>query len=296
MHHTLWDDFKFKVLHSGNALNRLIAINVAISFIFGLIWVVFALFTLNIHLLDSVKSWLSFPASAVSFLFKPWSLITYQFMHQGFFHLLFNMLVLLMAGRIFREFLGDRKLVVVYLMGGIAGAVLFMAAFTFLPLFASSRQANLIGASASVLAVLAAAGTLVPHYRVSLILLGSVKLMYIVMALVAIDLLSLAGNNAGGHFAHMGGALWGFIYIRALQRGRNTGSWLEQLLEKTSRTKPPKSSVKLRYYNERGRTYTTNKISQNEVDQILDKISRSGYDSLSDHEKEILLRASKEDS
>lgn len=298
MRTSVLDDFKLHVVHSSNTLNHLLAINIAAFVLFKLLWVILQLFTINALPYERIINLFYFPSSPVAFLFKPWTLITYQFMHAGFFHLLFNMIMLYFAGRIFREYLGDKKLLSVYLIGGICGAVLFMLAYQFFPLFAQARSSSVVlGASASVLAVLTAAGTLLPRYTVHLMFLGPVRLVYIVLFLVVVDFLSLAGGNAGGSFAHLGGVIWGFTYIKTLQSGTDLGAWLNNLLDKIkglfTRRRP---KPKINYYNENPRIKKPGKrvITQEEVDLILDKIAQSGYDSLTQHEKDVLFQASKE--
>ncbi len=298
MKNTLWDDFKLYVLHSGNVQYKLIAINVAVFIFFALLWMLQTLFALNYPFSETVKYYLSLPSSFPGFVVRFWTFLTYQFLHAGFFHLLFNMLIFLFAGRIFREFLGDAKLLATYIIGGVCGGLMFILAMQIFPLF-QDKTPVLVGASASVMAVLVAIGTLLPNYTIHLMFLGPVRLIYIVAFLALVDILSLAGSNAGGHFAHLGGALWGFAYIRALNNGSDLAKWFTQSISWSGDQFRPKqkSNVRVKYYNERATTTQPpkrNKVSQEEVDLILDKIARSGYDSLSQHEKDVLFRASKE--
>jgi membrane associated rhomboid family serine protease len=303
---TIVDDFKMHVLRSGNTMNHLIAINVAVFVVFGVLWVIMSLFSINPALYNSVTSWLYFPSSPLRFLSRPWTIITYQFMHKNFMHILFNMIMFLFAGRIFREYLGDKKLIAVYVLGGIAGALMFMGAYQLFPMFRQmANYGELLGASASIMAVLVAIGTLLPRYTVSLMFIGPVRLIYIVLFLVAIDFLSIPGLNPGGRLAHLGGDMFGFIYIKSLQNGTDIGGWLNKLLDKLKLAgsastllggRPSKPRIK--YYNEAKvevrKNPKINRISQEEVDTILDKIARSGYDSLTQKEKDVLFRASKE--
>ncbi len=301
MRATLWDDFKIYVLNSGNVLNKLLAINIGVFILFGIIWMLDHLFVTNLNLEDTIKAlYVSFPSSPIAFLHRPWSVVTYQFVHQSFSnggisHILYNMIVLFIAGRIFREFLGDKKLLSVYLIGGAAGAAVFMLAMNVFPLF-SAYNPYIIGASASALAVLAAAATLVPNYTLFLILIGPVRLIYIMLFFFVIDLLSLAGGNAGGHFAHLGGAAFGFVYIKALQNGADLGAWLTNFIDWIQALFKPKTNIKLNYRKPNAEKVTTTKtsVTQDQVDAILDKIARSGYDSLSQREKDILFKASKD--
>jgi membrane associated rhomboid family serine protease len=293
MRDTIWNDFKTQVLRSGNMLNKLIAINAAVYLVFGLLYVSIALIGEDPSLYSLIENKFGMPASLSRLLFQPWGIITYQFMHAGLFHIFFNMLVFLMAGRIFREFLGDKKLLATYLMGGIAGAVIYVAAYNIFPLFHGQIESTiLIGASASIIAVLAAAATLVPEYTVHLILIGPVKLVYVALAFFVISVLSLAGGNAGGEFAHVGGALYGFLYVRGLRSGYDFTGWMVKGFDKIENIGKPKPAVRARYVNERGRQHMASGISQAEIDRILDKISKSGYDSLTTAEKEMLFKAS----
>jgi len=293
---TLWQDFRMYVLHSGNVLNKLIAINCAAFILFGAFYVVLLIFGISPVIHDQVDTLFQFPSSPWEFLHKPWSIVTYQFMHSGFMHILFNMIMFLFAGRIFREYLGDKKLLAVYILGGVAGALMFMLGYNTIP-FLRNGHGELIGASASIMAILVAVGTLLPRYTVFLIIIGPVRLVYIVLVLVVLDFLSIGFTNTGGSLAHLGGSLFGYVYIITLQKGTDIGAWLNQLLEGIQNIFKRKS-VKLHSYNDaprRNAPVRPGRISQDEVDKILDKIASSGYDSLSQHEKEILFRASKED-
>jgi membrane associated rhomboid family serine protease len=296
MRQTIWDDFKLYVLNSGNVLNKLLIINIAVFVLTGIINVTERLFDLPGAVSAFISYYFSLSSRPVLLLYHPWTLISYQFMHAGLGHIFFNMLVLLFAGRIFREFLGDKKLLSVYILGGIAGGLMYVLAWNIFPFFKGFSL--LVGASASILAVLTAAATLVPNYTVSLILIGPIRLVYIVVVLLLIYVLSLAGGNGGGEFAHLGGALWGYIYIKSLQNGTDLGKWFSTLLEKIQSIFKPKPSVRIRHYNENNkiqeRADKRTRVSQEEVDAILEKINKSGYDSLSQHEKDTLFRASKE--
>ena len=293
---TLWQDFRMYVLHSGNTLNKLMAVNIGVFLLFGSFYVVLLIFGIPPTIHEKISSWLLFPSSPLAFIYKPWSIITYQFMHSGIGHIFFNMLMFLFAGRIFREYLGDKKLFAVYLLGGTAGALMFMAGYNLFPIF-HGANGELIGASASIMAILVAVGTLLPRYTVFIFIIGPVRLVYIVLFLVAIDFLSIVGSNPGGSLAHLGGSLFGFAYIRLLQNGTDMGAWLVNLLDGIGNLFKRKS-VKLHSYNEslpRSRPTRPGRISQEEIDIILDKIASSGYESLSQREKDILFRASKED-
>ncbi len=283
------DDLKHAVKF-GNVLTRLIILNVAVFIIINLIGVFISLSGSGNRFTETVNGYFAMYSGISSFISHPWGIITYQFVHGGILHLLFNMLWLYWMGRIFMEFLGSRKLLSVYLIGGMAGAAMFMIAYQALPLFSSIREfGSVIGASGSVLAITVAAATLVPDYSIGLLFFGQVKLKYLAVAAIILDLLSMAGPNAGGHIAHLGGALFGFIYIKQLRNGRNIGAWMDNLtsfIENIFSKNKPAMRVVHRKKN-------TDVTDQETIDRILDKISQSGYESLSSAEKEILFKASK---
>jgi membrane associated rhomboid family serine protease len=294
MRTTIWDDFKQYVLHSGNVLNKLLAVNIAVFIAFGLIYMVDHLFLINGQIEYTIKKlYVGFPSVPKEFIYRPWSIITYQFTHEGFMHLFFNMMMLLVAGRIFREFLGDKKLLNVYLLGGAAGAIMFMLAMNIFPLFIAQNP-FVIGASASVIAILTAAATLTPNYTLFLVFIGPVRLVYIMLFFFLVDLLGLASENGGGHFAHLGGALFGFVYIKTLQNGTDIGAWLTRILNWVQNLFKPKENIRVSYRNTEPAKPRKSTVSQEEIDAILDKIAQSGYDSLSQREKDILFRASKD--
>ena len=208
-------------------------------------------------------------------------------MHAGILHILFNMLWLYWMGQIFEEYLGNKRTIGLYMMGGLAGALAYLLCLNYLPAFSNSHAAigsTIVGASASVMAIVVATATLLPNYTISLILIGPVKLKWLVFVILVIDFLGIIGPNAGGEIAHLGGALLGFIYIKQLQKGRDWITGIANIFKS-------KSKLKVVHYN-------TGKNSieyprQDEIDRILDKISQSGVDSLSRQEKETLARASK---
>ncbi|MCC7231923.1 MAG: rhomboid family intramembrane serine protease [Bacteroidia bacterium] len=280
-----------------DTLQKLLFINIAVFVIIRLINTVSTLFNTPVFEFDDVSAWLAVPASPGRLLAHPWTLITYMFYHWNFLHLFFNMLWLFYMGKIFMEYLGQKKLRTVYLLGGISGAILYIVSYNVFPLFANIRNvASALGASASVLAITAAAATLVPDYPMQLFIFGSVKLKYIALIVILSDLISLSGSNAGGHIAHLGGALFGFVYIWNYKKGINTGTWpasVPGIFKKKKKTG-------VRVYNNRtvpDDEYLKNKReSQEKLDEILDKISKSGYGSLTQEEKDFLFNASRKDS
>lgn len=273
-------------------LVRLIVVNAVIFFILAFLAVLERLGTGAAARISFFEThFLYWPSEPLRALTHIYTLLTYQFLHKGFWHILFNMVMLWFSGRIFLDLMSERKLLSTYLMGGIAGALVFSLAMNLVPLFSGGGNHTLVGASASILAILVAVATLAPNYTVHLIIIGPVRLVYVAVAVVALDLLMLSGDNAGGHFSHLGGALYGFAYIRLQQKGRDLGKPMDNLQEWLSRKWAPSTkNVKLskKVVPPRGSF-----ANQEQIDAILDKISTNGYDSLTQKEKDILFKTSK---
>ena len=258
----------------------------------------FWLMTIDISPEQWALNWLAVPSNLSSLLYKPWTLVTYMFLHVGFLHLLTNMLWLYFLGQIFVEFLGERKLWTVYIAGGLAGAVLYILFFNIFPVFESiAPVARALGASASVMAVVIAVGTYVPDFSIRLLFLGNVKLKYIAIFWFVFDVISISNSNSGGHIAHIGGAILGFFFAKQWKNGNDITSWVTtttsfvQAIFKSSK----KSNLKVKYSKKGSSSQKYGSQSSNDqekIDQILDKISQSGYDSLSKEEKEFLFKAS----
>ncbi len=290
MNNSILEDIRYAVFNKPGRLNKLIAINVAIYLFFGVLDVLAFLFQLHFSFSQWVLSHLAVPASLSDLVYKPYTVITYQFLHSGFFHLLFNMLWLYWFGQLFEEFLGYVKILWVYLLGGLAGAFLYIVAYNVFPIFAGSvASSSAIGASAAVMAVVAATATLLPDYSFRLLLLGSVKIKYIALFYFVSDFLGIAGANSGGHIAHLGGAIFGFVFIKQLQKGND---WSAQLEDFCARLFTKKPKLKVVAKNEKT-TQAATHVNQAEIDSILDKIAASGYDKLTAKEKETLFKASK---
>lgn len=287
---TLWQNIQYKIQQSGSKIPLLIAINVAVFLLINLTAIVEQLFGGfgNSVILNLTNDYLLLPAYLPKLLIRFWTPFTYMFMHAGIFHILFNMLWLYWMGQIFEEYLGNKRTVGLYIFGGLAGGLLFVICYNLLPAFTNVNAAatgTIVGASASVMAVIIATATLLPDYTISLILIGPVKLKWIALFYIVIDFLGIAGANAGGEIAHLGGALLGFIYIKQVQRGNDFILAIGKLF---TRQKPKMKVVT----NATAQKRSNDLPRQDEIDRILDKISGSGYDSLSKQEKEILFRAS----
>ncbi|WP_303312050.1 rhomboid family intramembrane serine protease [Hymenobacter sp. BT730] len=282
-----------------NALNQLLLINVLV---FAVLVVLGAILHLSSGdaLYARLVRLVEIPSDLPSLAWRPWTIITYAFAHVGFLHILFNMLNLYWFGSLVREYLGDRKLVSIYILGALAGALLFLLSFNLVPVLREQLGIPMLGASAAVTAIIVAAATLLPDYTFNLILLGPVRIKYIAAVVVLISLAGINSNNPGGEIAHIGGAILGYLYIKQLQRGRDlgrpvqaVGDWLGSLLSGR-----PRLRVTHRNRAEEAATVVATKKAgprkpeQDEIDIILDKISRSGYESLSKDEKQKLFRAS----
>ena len=243
--------------------------------------------------------WLELPASPLRLLTQPWSLLTYMFVHFDLWHFLFNMLWLYWFGNLFLQFFSTKHLRGLYLLGGLLGAIFFVGAYNLFPLFRPMADFSyLMGASAAGLAVACAVAYREPDYLVNLLLLGGVRLKYLTLAVVVIDLLMVTGQNGGGHIAHLGGALAGLWFAASLSKGRDLTAGLNRLLDLFS-YRPAPRRPKMTIHgtgNPRQADYDFNarrQAQQGEVDRILDKLKKSGYESLTEEEKRSLFDASK---
>jgi membrane associated rhomboid family serine protease len=287
-----------------NALNQLIVLNVLV---FGVVVLLFAIAFLS----NQTKGWyevfmrqLQLSANLRVLAFHPWTILTYAFVHQSPFHILFNMLNLYYFGQIIREYLGDRRLISIYILGALAGALAFLLAYNLVPVLHQGAMTGLpvIGASAAIIAVVVAAATLLPNYTFMLFLFGPVKIKWIAAALVFISVAAINQKNTGGEITHIGGALLGFVFIKMINLGRDMGRPVEVVLEWFGRVATHKPSMRVTHRQPattaaRGgnsKNAAAPVAGQDEIDLILDKISRSGYESLSKDEKQKLFRASQQ--
>jgi membrane associated rhomboid family serine protease len=229
------------------------------------------------------------PAAFTTFILQPWSLISYFFLHLSFGHILWNMLFLYWFGKIIHDNIGNNAVISLYILGGIIGGLSYMALFNIIPFYEDRVSDSLmLGASAGVFSIVAGSATLLPNYTFNLLFLGPVRIKYIALFYILLSFLDVTGSNAGGEIAHLGGALIGYLFIRQLQNGVNMGEGIIKIINifnkknssKIKQDPPVNDGVKP-------------DISQDEIDKILDKISESGYSSLSKKEKEKLFNASK---
>lgn len=280
------DSFRF-----GSNLTKIIYINLAVFIAYNIVKLI--LFLGQIPLENPLTNYLAVPADLTALLFKPWTIITYMFFHEEFLHILFNMLWLYWFGIIFLEYLSQKKLVGVYIMGGLSGAAFYILAFNFLGVFRELLPVSVaLGASASVLAVVISISTLKPNHTINLMFIGPVKLKYLAIFSVILDIISIPTSNAGGHIAHLGGALFGFLYVIAYDKGFDLIKPITWFLNLFSFDRKQKSHLKVNYRKfDVDYEYNKRKVEQQiGLDKILDKIAKSGYDSLSKEEKETLFK------
>lgn len=297
----MFDEFKSAFSRYNNAHIQLIIINVVMFVVFGVLMVILEVSQFD-SLWTSIHNQFAIPARFSEFITRPWTILTYMFMHDltGILHILFNMLVLYWFGRLFVEYLGSDKLIALYLLGGIAGAVAYLAAYNTIPFYVARTEQFpiwMVGASASINAIVVATATLLPNYTFFLLFFGPVRIKYIAAITVFLSFLGTVGSNAGGNIAHLGGALIGFVYMKQLQSGINWGGWITLTIDWFKDLFKPKSHVKVSYRKEASsgpiKAQPGGKPSQDELDAILDKISAGGYESLTKEEKEKLFNASK---
>lgn len=287
---------------SGTMVVKLIGINVGIYLLVGIVGV-FINFS-GYPGQNGLVAILSANSSIIETLTRPWSIISYMFLHQGLWHLFWNMYILFFAGRLFTSFLQENRMLPTYLLGGLAGLALYMICYNIFPLFTPYGNASILGASASVIAILVAVATYVPNYSVILMFIGPVKLKYIAMAFVALDFLSLQnsgpGSNIGGHIAHLGGAIYGFVMANQLQKGNDWSLKINQFFVVLAAIFKKKPKIKVVHNQKKKRPVSDQeynaqkKAKQEQIDKILDKISKSGYDSLTKEEKALLFQVSNE--
>ncbi len=282
---SLIDDIKNSFLRR-DLLMRIIFINIVIYIVFLLFYVFCFLLKLP-NPLDYISTYyLMLPADVTQLLIHPWTVITYMFLHNGVFHILFNMLVLYWFGGIYQEYLGKQKFIYTYFLSGIFGGLFYVLCYNIFPYFSDSVGiSRALGASAGVMGIVFGAATLLPNYTIVLAIFGPIRLKYIALFYFLIDLAGITSSNSGGHLAHIGGALFGFIFIKQLQRGNDWTKYPVKILEGiTGLFKKKKLKV----------VHKRDSVTQEEIDKVLDKISQSGYENLTAKEREILFKAGRQ--
>ncbi|MDD4226650.1 MAG: rhomboid family intramembrane serine protease [Mariniphaga sp.] len=292
----IWADIK-RTFREGSVLTRLIYINLAVFLLVKIIGVLFSLFNYPFYLAD----WLSVPSNPGLLLNRFWTPFTYMFLHEGFLHLLFNILGLYWFGKLFLYHFEGNKLLSVYLAGGLTGAFFYVLAFNIFPAF-SSTNAILLGASASVFAILIAVSVYDPQREIHLFFIGRFPLKYIAIFYVLLSIIGISASNPGGNLAHLGGAAWGWFYINQLRKGKDRGAGMVDLINKIYSwilkesqwlTSRQRMKVTFRQQTPPRNDYEYNRqqnFKQDEINRILDKIAQSGYESLTKKEKELLFK------
>lgn len=300
-----WRDNLQHRFNTAGMTEKLIAINVAV---FAVCYIVLRLlsFLFQIQLAAIVEQWLILPDQLGELATRPWTVVTYAFMHAGLWHILSNMIILYFSGRFFLTFFSAKRMLNYYFLGALAGAAFFILSYNLFPAFADSGADHLLGASAAVMAILIGVATQAPNMKIRLMFLGNIKLWWIAAFFVGQDILFIPIENPGGHIAHLGGAALGYIYTKQLGKGVDIGAWFEKFMDGivglfSSRKQNPFKSV---YKNKRKPkgprgpykedTQKGKQEKQAKIDAVLDKISKNGYDSLTKKEKELLFRAGKD--
>ncbi|WP_026713415.1 rhomboid family intramembrane serine protease [Flavobacterium daejeonense] len=286
------DDLKMQY-KLGGIVNKLIYWNVACFLISFVLPGILRIFNVDLNVLQYV----SLSSNPSDLLWKPWSLISYAFFHFDFFHILFNMLVLNFASQLFLTFFTQKQFLGLYLLAAVFGGAVFMGTY-----YLMNMDAPIVGASAAIMAILMAVTSYQPLMEVRLLLIGRVKLWHITAVLLILDLMQLRLENMGGHISHLAGALFGFVYIKALQNGTDMSLIVTNVISFFAngfRTTPSTPFKKVhKNYNKPVEKRTTSRIvtkdkTQQQIDEILDKISQSGYDSLTKEEKDFLFKSGK---
>jgi membrane associated rhomboid family serine protease len=289
----IWDNIK-KTIREGSNLTRLIYINVVVFIVISIGSIIGYLLK-NEGLAVTILNLLSVPSSLNSLLLRPWTIITYMFTHKDILHILFNMLWLYWFGMIFLEYLDQKKLVAVYLLGGVSGAIVYIISFNVFPVFADIVSESVaIGASASVMAIVIAAAVYVPDYQVNLLFFGRIKIKYIALLIFIFTSVMDFSVNSGGKLAHIGGALLGYLYIIQLRQGRDIGKWINRIIDFFTTIFKPRKKIRVTY-KKPVTDYDYRKAKadhQEKINKILDKISKAGYDSLTREEKDLLFSES----
>lgn len=282
------DDLKMQY-RTGGITQQLIFWNVGIALPF------FVLRSFAPDAFQFLLGWLSLSSVASEFAVKPWTFITYAFLHADFWHLLFNMIVLNFTSRLFLTYFTQKQFFGLYLLGGIFAGVVFVLTDLFF-----QNNTILVGASGAIMAVLIASATYSPFSEIRLLLIGNVKLWHIALVLLVLDLIQVPISNTGGHLAHLGGALFGFLYIRLLQNGTDLSKPVSKIIDYFVTLFRPRKATPFKKVHKNVTQQPKNQpkpqkdFTQQQIDEILDKISKSGYDSLTKEEKEFLFKVGKE--
>jgi len=282
----------------GTTLHKLIYLNLGLFLAVQIVRIV--LYLANVYeLFPTFLNYLAVPANLDVLARRPWTLISYMFLHVDFIHILFNLLWFYWFGTVFIQELGLKKLLSTYLLGGLAGGILYVISYNIFPVFEGARGESIaLGASASVMAVVVAAATYQPDRRMHLILIGPVKIVYIALVMFILTSMVDFSVNTGGKIAHIGGALTGFLFAYYYRRGRDITRGFDRMMDNIATWFKPKERLKVTYKRSADQKRPADDLEYNkqkaeeqkEIDRILDKISKGGYDSLTSREKEMLFK------
>ncbi len=290
---SLIDDLKMQ-LRSGDITMRLIVLNVVLFVVPSIIAVLASLLGYSFDFLY----YISLSSNFSDLLWKPWSILTYSFFHAGIWHIIFNLIMFNFASKVFMTYFTQKQLLGLYISGGLFAGLIYLISYNTLPALIDTPT-SLVGASASVMAILFAVATYAPMMQLRLLIIGNVKLWHIAIVFLVIDFLQLSSTNTGGHLAHLGGAFFGYIFTTQLKKGLDLTSWFTSIaiFFQTATDKRKRNPFKKVHRNfkpapkPQPSKIVKKDSTQQQIDTILDKISKSGYDSLSKSEKEFLFRA-----
>jgi len=296
---SFWDNLRLR-FKQGNAVTKLLFLNIGVFLLLRLLLVFVGLFKIQG---EDILTFVQLPSDVLSLMSVPWTIVTYMFVHLDLMHILFNMLWLYFFGGLFLRWLNAVQFWVLYLAGGLFGAIFFLASYQFLPAF-QGIEASLIGASASILALGIAVAIYRPDEPVPLFIFGVIRLKWLAIIMVVMDLLSLNGSNAGGSVAHIGGSVAGLFFGLGLRNNKNMTRWLNPILNGLANMFKPKPKMRVTYQHPKSEKATTNpdpdqeyrdrkKADADRLDSILDKIKKSGYDTLSSEDKRFLFESSR---
>ena len=289
----LLDQLKYQ-FKTGGTYIKIIYINIGIYLLFLFFNILFTLMQWNLNS-NFLESYLTFSSSPVMFLKRPWTIFTYMFLHGSFWHIFNNMLIYFFTARMFEDLVGKKAALNTYIIGGFCGAILYLVTHNLFPLFSNMGNIPMLGASAAVMAVFVGLATYSPNYEVMLFGVLRVRMKYLALIWVAFDVIGLANQDGIAHFAHLGGAIWGYLFVINFKKGKDISNWFNQITNIVSSIFK-KKKIKIVYKKKKPivkKAVEESQIRQEKVDAILDKIKASGYESLSKEEKDYLFDASK---
>ena len=289
---TIFDEIKAS-FREGSVITRLIYLNLTVFLVFRVVYVIFFLAGIQYPLIERFE----LPSGLTQLIRQPWSLFTYMFLHFDFLHILFNLLVLYWFGRLFLDYFGQKQLLGLYFIGGLAGGILYVLLFNLLPVFRNVVSGSyLLGASASIIAILIAAAFRDPNREIHLFLIGRVPLKYLALFMIFSYIIGISTSNAGGNIAHLGGVLAGYFFVAGIRKGKDATAVISAVIERITRLNKPRGKMKVVHRQPPRDDYEYNRqrnADHAELNRILDKIARDGYDSLSKEEKATLFRHGK---